>query len=158
MDAERVKSYFSQNNYEIVKNQKDADIIFFIGCAVGDNVADMSIQMVKEFQKYDAELIVSGCLPNIEKEKLNSIFNGRIIGTKYFDKDPSWKLEVDDFVDCIINNLQINNGSSADALKAMELVEKIYKADEKWWNRKKKTNTEKLRVDDDNKRIKLVQV
>ena len=44
--------------------------------------------MVKEFQKYDAELIVGGCLPEIEKEKLNSVFKGRTINTKDLDKDP----------------------------------------------------------------------
>jgi len=44
--------------------------------------------MVKEFQKYDAELIVGGCLPEIEKEKLGTIFHGRTIHTKDLDKDP----------------------------------------------------------------------
>jgi tRNA A37 methylthiotransferase MiaB len=48
----------------------------------------MSIQLVKKFKTYDAELIVSGCLPTIEKEKLSQIFHGRTIGTKDFDKHP----------------------------------------------------------------------
>ena len=75
LDASRIQTYFSQNNYTTVNKPQDADIIFFIGCAAGDNVAGKSLQMVKEFQKYDAELIVAGCLPIIEKEKLGNIFN-----------------------------------------------------------------------------------
>ena len=85
----------------------------------------MSIQMVKEFQKYDAELIVSGCLPNIEKEKLNSIFNGRIIGTKYFDKDPDKmdelfpknKIKFKDIDDANITFKNVNQNKPKTALK-----------------------------------------
>lgn len=50
----------------------------------------------------------------------------------YFDQDRSWELEVEDFVDCIKNNKKAIIGSSEDALKAMELVYKIYNADTKW--------------------------
>ena len=44
----------------------------------------------------------------------------------FFDTDESWKLELDEFVDCIINNKKVSNGNSEDALKVMELVESIY--------------------------------
>lgn len=44
----------------------------------------------------------------------------------FFDTDESWKLELDEFVDCIINNKQVYNGNSEDALKVMELIETIY--------------------------------
>jgi len=88
LDACRIRSYFLQNNHKIVNNPKDAEIIFFIGCSVGDSVTNKSLNIVKEFQKYDAELIVAGCLPYIDKEKLNHVFYGRTIGTKDFDKNP----------------------------------------------------------------------
>ena len=88
LDASRVHSYFSHNNYKIVNKPEDADIIFFITCAAFKNVTDESLHLVKEFQKYDAELIVGGCLPIIEKEKLANIFDGRTIITKDLDKDP----------------------------------------------------------------------
>jgi len=44
----------------------------------------------------------------------------------FFDTDESWKLELDEFVDCILNNKKVYNGNSEDALKVMELVETIY--------------------------------
>lgn len=50
----------------------------------------------------------------------------------YFDRDLSWQLEVEDFVDCVKNDKKVCVGSSKDALKAMELVHKIYHADTKW--------------------------
>ena len=50
----------------------------------------------------------------------------------YFDRDRSWELEVEEFVDCIRNDKKVVVGSSEDALKAMELVHKIYNADPKW--------------------------
>jgi predicted dehydrogenase len=45
----------------------------------------------------------------------------------YFDKDNSWELEIKDFIDCIKNNKPVLMGNSYDAMKAMELVYKIYK-------------------------------
>ena len=45
--------------------------------------------------------------------------------TKYLD-DWSWKREIDEFYDCIVNNKPVVNGSVEDAMKSMELVFKIY--------------------------------
>ena len=47
----------------------------------------------------------------------------------YFDTDPSWELEIRDFVDCILNDTPVKSGTSDDALKAMQLVYAIYESD-----------------------------
>lgn len=60
----------------------------------------------------------------------------------YFNNDPSWRREVDDFVDCILNNKKVVQGSSKDALKAMELVFKIYNSDQSWVKKIKKIDKE----------------
>ena len=52
--------------------------------------------------------------------------------TTRYNTDPSWYSEIKEFVDCIINNKKIANGSSDDALQTMKLVYKIYYADKKW--------------------------
>lgn len=44
----------------------------------------------------------------------------------YFDTDDSWKLEVDEFVQCIKKNKPVENGTSSDALRVMKLIENIY--------------------------------
>jgi len=50
----------------------------------------------------------------------------------YFDKDPSWELELADFVHCIQYDEPVLSGTSADALAAMKLVYEIYESDSSW--------------------------
>jgi len=49
-----------------------------------------------------------------------------------YNKDTSWRVEIDQFIDCIINNKQVINGTSDDALQTMKLVYKIYYSDPSW--------------------------
>ncbi|MCD4781618.1 MAG: Gfo/Idh/MocA family oxidoreductase [Candidatus Omnitrophica bacterium] len=44
----------------------------------------------------------------------------------YFDRDQSWNLEVDEFVDCVQNNKPVSTSSSHDALRVMEIVDQAY--------------------------------
>lgn len=55
----------------------------------------------------------------------------REVTTRY-NHDPSWKDEIGEFTSCILSNRPITSGSSEEALKTMELVYKIYKADPTW--------------------------
>lgn len=48
----------------------------------------------------------------------------------YFDRDDSWKLEVDEFYKVVVEKAPIVAGSSKDALEVMKLVEGIYQAAE----------------------------
>jgi predicted dehydrogenase len=50
----------------------------------------------------------------------------------YFDTDPSWKREVEEFIDCILNDSPVRVGTAQDAWKTMELVTRIYAADNSW--------------------------
>lgn len=45
----------------------------------------------------------------------------------YYDRDPSWELEVDHFVDCITQDKPVAQGTSLDALRVMQIVEKVYR-------------------------------
>ena len=44
----------------------------------------------------------------------------------FFDTDDSWKMELQEFVDAIVNNSPIRHGRSQEALNMMRLIEKIY--------------------------------
>lgn len=46
--------------------------------------------------------------------------------TIWFENDDSWKLEIDEFVNAILNNSTIKNGTSEDAFETLRLVERIY--------------------------------
>lgn len=53
----------------------------------------------------------------------------------YFDRDHSWAREVAEFADCILHDMPVTVGTSEDALRAMDLVYRIYYGDETWWKR-----------------------
>jgi len=86
LDAKKIFTYLSKNDYEIVYKPKNADIIIFVTCGALNVIVNNSLKKIMEFQKYDAELIVAGCLPKIEKESLSKIFKGRIIDTQDLNK------------------------------------------------------------------------
>lgn len=46
--------------------------------------------------------------------------------TTYYDVDPSWDTEVAHFVDCIREGKPVEQGSSLDALRVMQIVERVY--------------------------------
>ena len=48
----------------------------------------------------------------------------------FCNTDPSWEMEMAEFVDCIRNNRPVKNGTSKDAYETMRLVFGIYDADE----------------------------
>ena len=50
----------------------------------------------------------------------------------YYDNDNSWNTEINDFVGCIKENKPVTNGNIEDAIKTMELVQRIYNDDERW--------------------------
>ncbi len=90
LDSTKISKYLSKNHHEIVNNPKDADIIFILTCGFTNNTTNYSLKKIKKFQKYDAELIVSGCVPAIDEKRLSEIFLGKTLPTKDLDK-------IDDF-------------------------------------------------------------
>lgn len=52
--------------------------------------------------------------------------------TTRYNTDPSWVLEVAEFADAVRGRAPISYGSALDALKTMQLVYRIYCADEAW--------------------------
>ncbi len=49
----------------------------------------------------------------------------------YYDNDTSWLDEVNDFVECIIDNKPVSNGTVEDAVNTMSLVQRVYNDDNK---------------------------
>jgi len=54
--------------------------------------------------------------------------------TTRYNEDPSWRDEIFEFADCVFHDKPVVNGNSEDALRSMELVYRIYCADEHWKN------------------------
>lgn len=86
LDANKIRDYLTKNNYKIVNKPEDTDVIIIVTCAFLNYKSEYALSKIKEFQNYDAKLIVAGCLPNIDKEELAKIFDGRTLTTKELDK------------------------------------------------------------------------
>ena len=82
LDAKKLQLYFRKNKHPVVDKPEDADQIIYITCAYREGITETNLAKIKELKKYDAELIVAGCLPIIEEERLKEIFQGTTIGTK----------------------------------------------------------------------------
>jgi len=139
LDAWKLQQYFLKNNYTIVTNPKDADFIILSTCAYSNKHAETSLEMTKKFLNYNNELIVTGCLPEIEKDALGKIFNGKILSTKALDKiDEIFlenKIKFDDINDAniplenaneyfLISNLKKTFGKSLIANKIVNVISK----------------------------------
>jgi predicted dehydrogenase len=86
-------------------------------------------------------LILSGILSGSKsygQETLKIVYRGDEDGGNpkeqftSFIKDNSWRDEINEFADCIVNNKKTLHGSSQDALNTMEMVYGIYMADKTW--------------------------
>lgn len=55
--------------------------------------------------------------------------------TTRYNQDHSWRDEIDEFAQCVLENQPVLEGSSAEALKTMQLVYRIYCADPQWRQR-----------------------
>ena len=88
LDARNMQNYFLKNNFRIIKNPKEADYIIFYTCSFSTTKGSECLNLISFFKKFDAELIVAGCLPAIQPEQLSKIFNGKIIKTEDLKQHP----------------------------------------------------------------------
>lgn len=103
LDAMKLKKYFEANDWKVVKDFKQANLVFFNSCAVSKNQEDSSINVVKKVLSNRRKIIVGGCLSAINKERLEKFFNGDVITPKNMnDIDlffPEHKVKYDDISD-----------------------------------------------------------
>lgn len=144
-DFEEVKSFVSNsywhhdvedNAYAIMRNRE--------GCVamLHSTATQWQHKFRLEITLREALLELSGILSGTksygdERLKIIPKKDGSSVGsfleiTNSYLADNSWQCEIDEFADIIINNKVVENGNSTEALKVMELVYKIYCADERW--------------------------
>lgn len=69
LDIKSIRSYLESNDYELVDRPEDAEKILVATCAFKKLEEDESIQRLRYFRKYGAEMVVFGCLPDIAEER-----------------------------------------------------------------------------------------
>ena len=89
LDLNKIKKFLEENNWQLVDDYKKADLILTGTCAYEKKFEDEAIQKIVEIQenkKPDARFIVWGCLPKINKERLQQAFKGEFIGPDELNK------------------------------------------------------------------------
>jgi predicted dehydrogenase len=144
-DFDEVKSFVSNdywchdvedNAYAIMRNKR--------GCVamLHSTATQWQHRFRLEITLREALLELTGILSGSKsygEEKLRIIprKDGAVVGsftetTNLYLEDNSWKQEIDEFADIIINDKEGINGNSTDALEVMKLVYKIYCSDKQW--------------------------
>ena len=144
-DFEEIKSFVSNdywrhdvedNAYAIMRSKN--------GCVamIHSTATQWQHKFRLEITLRDALLELTGILSGSksygeEKLKIVPRNNGSDIGssneiTNSYLADNSWRDEIDEFAEIIIQNKRVDNGNSTDALKVMEMVYQIYCADQGW--------------------------
>jgi len=85
----RVIKYLTENDWEIVDEIKDADIVIFNTCAFSDYSEKTCINRIIEItpqMNEGSQLVVMGCLPKINLKKLREVFKGPVIGPNEIEK------------------------------------------------------------------------
>lgn len=93
-----------------------------IGCEKGYAVIS---GLLSKTGSYGRETLVIGRRP-AQNERM-AVGNPRE-ETIYYDYDPSWNIEIAHFAECILNDTAIEKGNSIDALKVMEIIDKVYQS------------------------------
>jgi MiaB/RimO family radical SAM methylthiotransferase len=87
LDGKSFSNYFKENGWEIVKHPAEADLILANTCAFDKRHEDISIADIEELKQYkNAQLVVTGCLPKINSERMKGVFEGVAFGPKERDK------------------------------------------------------------------------
>lgn len=81
LDATQLKDYFRQNGYRLTRLAANADVIILITCAYTCQAEDLALDMVERFSRKKSQLIVTGCLPAINPQRLAKVFSGITLPT-----------------------------------------------------------------------------
>lgn len=105
LDAQKIASYFETNGYKVVEKAREADILFLITCGLSLEREASSIRRIHALKKLGGKLIVGGCLPAINRQKIMSLHKGVSIPT----------YEISRIDDCFQDTVQIKFSELGDA-------------------------------------------
>jgi tRNA A37 methylthiotransferase MiaB len=83
IDGTIIQNIALSHGYQTTDDPEQADLIFFNSCAFKQRQEDMcidTIERLKKIKKNGSQLVVGGCLVGINKEKLDTVFDGISFG------------------------------------------------------------------------------
>lgn len=84
MNLNLLKRWYSANDWEVTRDPAEADMVIVSTCGFSKEQEDYEIETIRELgriKKEGCELIVAGCLPQINRERLSQVFSGRSVPT-----------------------------------------------------------------------------
>lgn len=89
MNLNKLKRWFSGNEWEVTRKPSEADVIVVSTCGFSKEQEDYEIDTIAklgQIRKPGCELVVMGCLPEINRERLKQVFNGPTVPTASLDR------------------------------------------------------------------------
>ena len=89
IDTNRVAGYLKLNCWVIEDDLSKANLILFFACGFSEQVTNQSCRTIEKLRKNapkNAQVIVWGCLPKIDPEKLSQVYNGETFDERNLDK------------------------------------------------------------------------
>jgi len=83
IDCAKIEQFLIQNDWELSKKIGESNLIIFNACGLTEVEQENSIKIIRKLKrnkKTDAKLIVCGCLPMINKERIRKIYDGDMFG------------------------------------------------------------------------------
>ena len=72
-DSSLVKGILKENNYEIVENITDADLIIIHTCTVINTTEQRMLSRMKNFSQFGKKVVVCGCMASVQKDLIKDI-------------------------------------------------------------------------------------
>jgi len=88
-DLARMQKYLEHNEYIQTNELKEADLVLFNACGLTNHDEDVSVNLINHLKKNkqeSAELVVYGCLPKINKKRLDTVYKGITFGSDEVEK------------------------------------------------------------------------
>jgi predicted dehydrogenase len=121
------------NAYVILKNKKGQDVFFHSSATMWKHTFKIDITLENGYMVVEGLLSATGSYGRERitigkrqfEDEADAIGNPSEAIT-YFDRDLSWDLEVEEFVNCIDQDKPVVNSSSEDAFMVMDIIDKAY--------------------------------
>lgn len=83
-DASLARGVLKENNYEIVKEIDDADVLILLTCTVIDTTEQRMLSRLKKFKESGKEIIVTGCMASVQADLLKSVVpDAKLLAPQY---------------------------------------------------------------------------
>ncbi len=100
-DSERIASFFESKGFVETDNIEDADTVIINMCSVRQSAVDRIYGLAPRLRKLNAEIIITGCVLDRDKEKLSkdfTVLNKRDFKKDFFSITPKYSNNIQAFV------------------------------------------------------------